>query len=160
MGASSRRDRYLKRGIYIHTLLAAQFREAALVEGFRLGDFARILIFAGLMIHLLRFDDREWAANTRLHMGFQELRRGLGGPAKRCYAPFRHLSRSGSWITVSLPVGYVTFVDQFARVRGLSRNEALHSLLETGLLGYLEGRTLFLKAIVDSTEKTNSAAGS
>jgi len=153
VSSKSPRARYRKRSLYVRTPLAWAFRRRALSEGFRVGDLARMLVMAGMVVHLLHLDEQRWASETRTTSRIRQLNQILGQGVKHPYSSFRSTHRGSVWVTVCLPVGFLTFVDQYARLRGESRNGVLQRFFQLGLLAYLHGRTRFLQAIAGSPEK-------
>ena len=147
LSSSSKSARYRKITLYVSTRLNLLFRKAAAKDGFRLGDFARLLVTLGLTVTLVSLDE-EWVARAQK----RALLGRLGVVSKRSYSN-RSLSRRGAWVAVCLPVGVLTLADQFARSSGLGRNEALHSFLRLGLATYLKGKTTLREAIADQAEK-------
>ena len=137
---------YRKITLYLSTRLGLLFRTAAAKYGFRLVDFARILVTLGLTTRLLSLDEA-WVTRARK----RALLGQLGLAAKRYYAD-RSLS-GGVWIAICLPVGVLTLADQYARSSGLGRNQALQSFLQLGLATYLKGITTLRKTIAGQTEQ-------
>lgn len=132
--------------IYVSTRLGFLFRKAALRDGFRLVDFARILVTLGLTVTLLGIDeDDAWAARAR--------KRALQQGAKRRYSTSRSMSGRGVWVGVCLPDGVLTLVDKYANASGLARNQALSQFLQLGLLTYLKGGRALLRAIRELGQK-------
>ena len=133
--------RYRKITLYVSTRLGILFRKAAFKTGFRVVDFARVLITLGLTVTLLSLDEA-WVttASKRALLG------GLGEAGKRGYAD-RSMGRSGVWVAVCLPVQVLTLVEEFARSSGMGRNEALRSFLQLGLATYLKGKVTLQKLL-------------
>jgi hypothetical protein len=148
LSSSSPYAKYRKITLYVSTRLGLLFRKAAAKDGFRLVDFARILVTLGLTTTLLSLDE-EWVTRAQ-----EKTLLGQWGVAgKRCYAN-RSMNRSGVWIATCLPVGVLALVDRFAQSSGLGRNEALHSFLRLGLVTYLKSKTTLLKAIAQVEKST------
>lgn len=147
LSSSSSPPPYRKMTLYLPTRLGLLFRKAAAKDGFRLVDFARILVALGLTATLLSLDEASITAASK-----RALLEPLGVAGKRYYA---HRSlRSGVWVPVCLPVGVLALVEEFTRSNGLGRNEALKSFLQLGLATYLKGETIRRKAIVGQTDKS------
>jgi hypothetical protein len=132
--------RYRKITLYVSIRLGLLFRKAAAKDGFRLVDFARLLLILGLTRTLLSLDEA-WVARAQK----RALLGQLSIASKRPYAT-RSISRSGVWVAACLPVGVLTLVDEFARPSGLGRNQALQSFLRLGLVTYLKSETTLRKA--------------
>ena len=105
---------YRKITVYVSTRLGLLFRKAAVSEGFRLVDFARVMVTLGLTATLLSLDET-WASRARKRTLLSE----LGVVGKRHYA-YRIMGRSGVWVAVCLPVEALALVDKFARSSGLA----------------------------------------
>jgi len=150
LSSSSPPATYRKMTLYVSNRLGLQFRRTATKDGFRLVDFARILVMLGLTATLLSLDET-WVTRAwkRAFLGQS------GVAAKRSYAN-RNLGRSGVWVAVCLPVGVLALLDQFTRSSGLSRNRALHSFLRLGLVIYLKGKRTLMKAIADQADKPSA----
>jgi hypothetical protein len=116
--------RYRKMTLYVSPRLALLFRKAAIKDGFRLVDFARVLVTLGLTVTLLSLDEA-WItrASKRALLG------QLGEAGKRGYT-YRGMGRSGVWVSVCLPVGVLGLVGEVTRSSGWGRNEALQSFLQ------------------------------
>jgi hypothetical protein len=134
--------------LYVSTRLGLLFRKAAVKDGFRLVDFARIMVTIGLTVALLSLDEA-WITRARKRALIGQL--GEGG--KRGYA-YRGMGRSGVWVAVCLPVGVLGLVEKYARSSGLGRNKALQSFLQLGLATYLKGKTSLVKAIAKVEQPT------
>jgi len=140
VSTASPRAKYRRVNIYVRSRLALAFRKAAVREGFRVGDLARMLIMAGMVVRLL-------SLNQERLDHIRELNQMAGHEGKRPYSIFRAPHRGSVWIAVWLPVLFLAFVDQYAKLRSESRNVVLHSFFQLGLLAYLRGKTRFLKAL-------------
>jgi len=149
LSSNSPSAQYRKITIYSSTRLGLLFRKAALKDGFRLVDFARVLVTIGLTATLLSLDEA-WVARERL------MHEQLGATAKRSYTTNRSTIGRGVWIAVCLPAGVLALVDKFARSSGLGQNGALESFLRLGLASYLHGKITLLKAIKATAEKMNA----
>jgi hypothetical protein len=150
LSSSSPPAPYRKTTLYVSTRLGLLFRKAASKDGFRLVDFARILVTLGLTATLLSLDDA-WVIGARK----RALLGGLGVASKRYYGD-RILSRSGVWVAVCLPVGVLALADEFGRSSGLGRNHVLQSFLQIGLATYLKGKRNLLKAIAQVEQPSSS----
>jgi len=150
LSSSSPPAAYRKMTVYLSTRLGLVFRKAATKDGFRLVDFARILVMLGLTATLLSLDEA-WVARARKRAFLGQ----SGVAAKRSYAN-RSLSHSGVWVAVCLPIGVLALLDQFTRSSGLGRNRTLHSFLRLGLVIYLKGKRRLVKAIADQVDKPSA----
>jgi len=150
LSSSSPPARYRKITLYVSIQLGLLFRKVAARDGFRLVDFARILVTLGLTVTLLSLD-KAWVSRARK----RALLGQLGVVGKRYYA-YKSLSRSGVWVAVCLPVGVLALADEFAGKSGSGRNQALQSFLQLGLATYLRGETMLRKAIAETERPTTT----
>ena len=150
-GSTSGRELYVRRTIYVSFRLAFRFRRLCAVEGFRLGDFSRILILLGLVYGFSRLGEEEWRSKARLTATYLELRRLNEGATKRSYPIVK--GARGCWVTVSMPRPLLHVIELYAMTSGESRNNTLTLLFRNGLLLYLLSKKKFLTAITATNRK-------
>ena len=142
--------KYRKITVYVPARLGLLFRKAAAKDGFRLVDFGRVLVVLGLTMTLLSLDEARI-----VRAGKRALLERLGVAGKRSYA-YKTLGRSGVWVAVCLPVGVLDVAEEFTRVSGLGRNQALQSFLQLGLATYLKGKRTIRNAIAQLEKPTTT----
>ncbi len=153
LDSGSPRKAYVQCPVYVRFHLAVTFRRAVKSDGFRLGDFARVVIVLGLTYRLL--EEGNFAKRANLYAAVQEIGRSTRRAVKRSY-PMEKGTR-GVWINLRLPRGFVEFVSRYAKAVGGSRNNALAHFFEAGLLLYSVSQRKLLIKLLEPKRRTMEA---
>jgi len=125
-------------------------RKRALEEGWRLSEFARMLISLGATSYFLRLRHPEVSERfkrlARMSEASGTFDMAVGRrPRGRRNEP-KHIGRT-TLLPVHLPRGFYELVSSYSSATGTSRNALLSRFLEAGYLIYMKGQNSLLETI-------------